>query len=190
LGIPVVPELKTSKHRVRTRVGPWERPRARRDRIVQVQHRHHPGQQRAVPDRVLRTRYRKDVFDLAPLPHGTDQHDRRAEPPDGEHCHDEFGPAGRHERDALPGPHPAPGQDGREAVGKRLQLRAGVLPLLEGEHRRGAGRCTGLVRTVSARTGRHGGSQRRTIFLQVWNRNGVFDNSADPSVVDLYGAVI
>jgi hypothetical protein len=95
--------------------------------------RHQPGQHRMIPHGVRRFRHLQGVLGFGLLPRRAEQHDRRAQPPDGLHSHNPLWPVGRHERDPLARSHPAPRQRPGQPAGQRLQPRRAVLVLLEDE---------------------------------------------------------
>ena len=101
--------------------------------VVQMQHRHQPGQHRMVAHGVRRLRDRQRVLGFGLLPRRAEQHDRGTQAPDGLHGHDPLRPVRRHQRDPVTRPHPPPRQRPGQPAGQRLQPRRAVLLLLEDE---------------------------------------------------------
>ena len=108
----------------------------RGDRLVEMQHRHQPGQHRVVAHRVMGAADGQRVADLGGLPCGADQHCRGAQLPDRAQRDDEFGPVGRHQRHPLAGVHTALGQSVGQPGRKGLDLRSCIREVVECEYRR------------------------------------------------------
>ena len=110
-----------------------ERPLARCDRLVEVQHRHQFGEQCLIADGVRRPAERECVLDLEALPGRADQHHGRAQPPDRPQRDHELGAVGRHQRHPVTGANTSVLEGGRHPAGHRIELCQRELAVLEGE---------------------------------------------------------